>query len=581
MSFPIIAILLLVPLASALASYYSARSILLVLFLLLGSTVFAVFLRPRSADRDQLFLTLVWTASLSLLLSAALASTNLSGYDIHQEFNVFLQVSKAGVWNSLSNHQYNSALSVTILPFVTSLVSGLDGLVILKFVYPLIYSTVPVILYKIYRRLLNPEAAFLSVFVFVFYASFYDELISIAKQEVAELLVALVLLLLLTTRITRKKAGRLLVLVMTAGVIISHYSLAYIYILVFGFSIFAPRISRRFVALGGLRTFLISVAVALSWYSFAAAGSAIVSLTYFTRSLAISVLRDFFDPSSRPTIVLQALGISSVTPGLLHDWNRVTHYLVLFTLLLGFFAIASKRGKTDAERKMLTVMTAAWVVLGAAVSLPLFASGLNLSRFYHITLLFVSPCMSYGAQQLVAGFRRLLSLLRPNLSAIHVPLSTARLYAAVILLSYFLFTSGWTWAVSLDRPTSLILDSERMLTYPDIALRASYFNQYTVSQDVVAARWMKSHLASQQIVCADQTSRYHVLTSYGDLPTNWPTLPSDCDLSAEYVYLSALNTLYGIGTTTDLFLRWPISDISMQLMAKNKLYSNGSSLIYG
>ena len=98
------------------------------------------------------------------------------------------------------------------------------------------------------------------------------------------------------------------------------------------------------------------------------------------------------NPASRPSVLLQALGVS-VAPGFLHDANRVIRYLMLFTVVLGFFAFMRKSQKNNAERRMFPAMTVAFTLLASAVVLPFFAGGLNLSRFYHISLQLISPCL--------------------------------------------------------------------------------------------------------------------------------------------------------------------------------------------
>jgi hypothetical protein len=116
-----------------------------------------------------------------------------------------------------------------------------------------------------------------------------------------------------------------------------------------------------------------------------------------------------------------------------------------------------------------------------------------------------------------------------------------------------------------------------MLNSPDPLRKLAYFNAYTVSQDVAAARWLRSHIQDRP-VCADLTARYHVLNSYGEFPRQGPVLPY-CDLPDSYVYLSVVNTLYGVGTTWDRPV-WEIQDISAALASKNRICSNGGDVIY-
>jgi uncharacterized membrane protein len=567
----------ILPLVSGVASYLGARDLLLIIFLLLGCAVFVVIPRFSGVSRDTLLLSVVLCMSLSLLLSATLISDNLHGYDIHEEFWVFLQVVRSGTWNIETHVLYNSALSVTVLPSVLSIVSGLNGISIFMLVFVGLFSMTPAILYKAYRRILAPEAAFLSVFLFMSYPSFYVEMVQLGRQEIAELLLALLLLFLLSSNLTRKLPGLLAALLLMVGFVTAHYSLAYIFLTVFVLSFAMSRISRRRLPMVSASMVLLFVVVVLCWYWLAAGGIALSSLARFVSIVGGGLIRDFYSPASRPATILEAVGAMGATPGLLHDVNRVTQYVVVLSLVFGFVTFILKRQKSAAERSILAPMMLGFSLLGFSVVLPFFAGGLNLSRVFHIALLFLSPCFVYGTSQIESLLRKGYSILHRDIP--HIPALHCRRWtlAAIILLSYFLFVSGWAWAISGDRPTSLILDRGRMLSSPDLSLQLSYYDEYTVAQDIAGAEWMRSHIPSSGSVCGDSTSDNHVLNSYGEFPRDEPILPH-CDLSNSYAFLSTVNTLDGVGTYFET--RWSISDISTGIMANNRIYSTGGATIY-
>jgi hypothetical protein len=122
----------------------------------------------------------------------------------------------------------------------------------------------------------------------------------------------------------------------------------------------------------------------------------------------------------------------------------------------------------------------------------------------------------------------------------------------------------------------------------------SYYGWYIFSEDVAAAQWVRVYGAVGQLVCADFNSGYRVLTSYGgngrDGPMangQWPMLPSGCDFTHQYVYLSISNSLLQVGTTTEgngyggfggregVF---PLNLTSPTLFAENRIYSDGASV---
>jgi len=571
---------------SGLASYFQNRSILTVCFFALSLGV-VVFQIPHESikNQDRLFATVILSTSLSLVLSSALVSETLRGWDIHLEYALFAQVAGGHSWRPEIGDPYNSALSVTVLPLVASLVSSVDGLSIFKFVYPLLWSMAPIFLYRMYRTYVPPRAAFLACFLFMAFPTFYWEMLGLARQEIAEILLILLFwFLFFTPEVAKKRASRVLIILLCIGVIVSHYSLAYICLVVLSLYLITFYISSRTSRPILLTTITLFSVTTFVWYAATASGTPLVNLTNFAQEVVEGTLRDFFAPTSRPTIVLQALGIGSTSPGLVHVLYRAIQYTVQFLLVLGFMVLLMKRNKSQIEREAIPLSAIGLAMLGCAIILPNFAAAFNLSRFYHIALLFMSPCFAY-AFDLLSWSGRLLSKL---LSSLHrdYPIpprqSKGMMLGAIVLLSYLLFTSGWVWSVTMDRPSSLILDSERMAVYPDTEVRVEYFSEITLPQDIAAAQWLGYHLGADHRVCADWVSRYHVLTSYGGLPRAGPRLPFKCDVSSSSVYMSTLNTVYGVGTDirNGTITSWAFSTILERLATRNKAYSNGGGQIY-
>jgi uncharacterized membrane protein len=522
---------------------------------------------------------------LSLLLSETVVSNNLSGWDIHDEFYLFLQVFRNGVWRPNIQDMYDSALSITILPSILAAVSSLDGFPIFTLIYPVLFSIVPITLYRIYRKLLPPEGAFVSVLAFLSYPGTYGEMTQVARQEIAEILLVLLTLMLLSAKTARKRSGRVAIILLTIGVVIAHYSIAFIYIfLMVWYFLLARGSSRRAERLSVLMALLLTSVTAMFWYLVSAGGAVVLSLTSFVSYATSSLVTDFFNPASRPLIVQDALGYGPVQLSVLHVMSRLTQYGVAFCLILGFLIFLPKK-KNTLERQILPFVTGSFALLAFAVFLPFFAAGLNFSRFYQISLLFVSPCFYFGAHKLTKV------LMRATGSFVHlrarIPVKTVSLLPAVLLFSYLLFTSGWVWAVTMDNPTSYVFDWKRMENSLDVSTKIEYFATFTVSQDVAAANWLKSYVQISRAVCADIITSDHVLNSYGERARGGPLLPYappyGCDYSVDYVFLSNLNSVGGIGTeaAANQLVAWSISDISSQLETMNRIYSGSASIYIG
>ena len=581
--------LVLLPFLSATAAYMGFHDALMGAFLVLALTSSLVIWKGYLNLDERLIVMLVWSISLSLILSSAFASDYLRGSDIHLEYQVALQTASTGVWSTLQLNTFTSVLSLTILPRIINIVSAFSILQVLKFVYPLIFSLVPVILYKITRKILTPGAAFLSVFFFMSYYPFSEFSFSLSRQEIAELFLVVLLLVLFSPAIRNGALGRITQLLLIAMVVVSHYSILYILIIILTFS-YAT--SRTFRQAGGLMLFGLVLVVGTAWYTFTAGGAGMLALGNAMSSIVDLFTGGMFSSASRPVQVMQALGTASISPGPLQQANRWIQLLVQLCLLLGFFVLVFKK-KSDMEREMLPMMTGAMIVLGSSILLPGVAATLNFDRIYHIVLLFIAPLFIYGAERIELTLRSIRSRIRthghPRIPAV-TQRNTLRLAAGILFL-YFLFVSGWFAAVTDGQPTSYILDANRMRNSTSVFPISLYYAQFTVLPDISGATWFHNYDNGRSI-CSDSVSQTKVLTSYGGVPgssggfqasgkpNNLLANKYDCDYSNSYVFLSEFNNLYGLGFTYPSGTTFPISIVWPRLSEMVRVYDNGETTIY-
>jgi uncharacterized membrane protein len=462
--------------------------------------------------------------------------------------------------------------------------------VIFTMVFPLIFSIVPVLLYKLCRTFLPRAGSFFAAFLFLAYQPFYFVLIALARQEIAEIFLLLLLLFLVSSKVSRKRAGAVSILILTVGIVTAHYAIAYIYVflLVSWYLIDYVFMRMKSVTLGIVA---LTAAITVLWYVFLTSGLDFNNLVYFVLSINLA---DFFNLTSRPSVVGAALGIGALS-GPLHLVNRMTYYLVNLALGLGFLVVLFKRKKDEAERRILPVLAFGMLFIGTAVVVPNFAFGLNFTREYHIGLLLASPCFVYGIVLLDSTARRLFSALSHVSLRVPATRSTTnwRLSAATLLFLFLLFDSGWIWAVSMDTPTSVLLDFGRIKDDPNPAAVAVSVAQYTSPKDVAAARWLTPQLGFVRSLCADYWTRDDVLTSYGGLSRDNTSIRTyflpECDFHEAYVFLSESNTVYGVGIsvgagtgtkTTLVDSTWLIAQIAPELNSDNLIYSNGGATIY-
>ena len=174
---------------------------------------------------STLYPLLLVSISVALLYHIVLISPNIYGWDINQEYYFFSFVNKSGHWNPAYpiSDPYNTLLSITILPAVLSAVTGIDGLWVFKIIYPLIFSLVPVVLYSAFEPHVGKKQAFLAAFFFMSYQSYYTELTALAREQIAEVLLALFLMLMLKNRL-KTLSEKSIAIILIFGLIVSHYS---------------------------------------------------------------------------------------------------------------------------------------------------------------------------------------------------------------------------------------------------------------------------------------------------------------------------------------------------------------------
>ena len=540
----LLSLAVILPCLGVLGGYFINHILLLIVYVIVGLTVFVAHFRMRETFADWFFPIFLVSIDFCLLMSGALIPAYIPHSDMLGEFTLYLQTLQTGFWQSQTSLLYNSALSVTILPLVVSKVSSIDGSIVFRVIYPCVFAIVPLVLYRIYRKILSPTTSFISVFVFLSFPSSYFEMLSLGRQMIGELIMVLLLWIILTPRFRKSRAGAILVVLLTLGLAISHYSLAMIYLGVITFSYILSRAFTKFSNAANTNLLVLSIVTTAAWFLLAAGG--IVLHTAISMSTVIfSSLADFFSPASRPGELYSALGTSEVNYSFLHLTNRGIQYLVLLCIVIGFVVYARRKNTQFGKEAMIPMMTAAMFLLLGAVALPFVGSTLKITRIYSISLLFLSPCFIFGANSITSVLSRVWVRVTRN----RVRIKIRWVVPAAILFVYLIFSSGWVWAVTSDTPTSLVLDLRHMADYTkDPTVQLEYYGYYIQSQDAAAGAWIKSY-GNGGSVCADEKAQATVVVLFGG-EKQGPDLyrPQTCD-EANYVYVSLMNSAIGLATS--------------------------------
>lgn len=588
--------LILLPVLSIVGAYFvnfhNNNIVLMILIVLIALIPVLVAINKIPSELYPMAVSVI---AISLLFHYSLISMYLTGWDIHIEYYLHQLVVDNAYWNAGISGNANAMLSIVILPAVYSYFLNMDGVWVFKIVYPIIFSLMPLGLYCVYQnQIKNDKFVFYSVFFFMSSVSFFSELLSLARQQIAELF--FVLLMFLTVQDTPNKNIRnILLLIFSASLVTSHYGLSYIYafliIFIFLFSLDMVRTSKiQFLMLPefNLKKLTLTYFVAfyivflLLWYMNVSSSSAFDSIVKIGDKIFGGIFTDFFDIGNRDKNLLMAIGVNSPAfPSLERNVHMGLQLISQFFIIIGFIRIIIYRDFSKLKAEYFYLMAASFTFLLLSF-LPNFAKSFNMSRIYHIALFSLSPLFVMGG----------ISFIEKSIKIINIKNKFKQNYVFLILIlgvlvPYYLFNTGFVYEITEDTPISIPLGMERMKIDTAPTVKFNFYAAYTPEQDVYSANWFNKYKAVNKRIYADINSEQHVLRSYGmvsqkyiyrlfltgdkryeyDLPKNY------------YVYLNKLNVCED---TYPLSSRWGVNASAVSPLSNKliKAYSNGCGEIY-
>jgi uncharacterized membrane protein len=446
----------------------------LVLLLLLLVIVIIIILFAFNAINKKNYILALFMISISLLLQTSLASSQLAGADIHVEYYLQNIVIQNGIWTPNIATNGNTALSITLLCPIFSLLLDIPSIWVFKIIYPLLFTVVPLTLFQVYYPQIGAKRAFFSVFFFMAVNVFFIEMLALARQQIAELFFSALVLLIMDTKIMRLSKLFLAVLFIIA-LPLSHYGTAYISIafLAIGALMMWVLSDHRFTRLWqiiirakdkiylgsvpksilGSPLVLLFIVISISWYMYIANGSAFDNVVHIGRYI-YNNLSDFLDPNMKSESVGVAMGLDLGTASLAGQTFRILQIVTQFFLLGGLITFLVKPKIFKFKAEFIALSVPAVLIIGASILVPGFSATLNASRIYHIGLLLLSPFCIVGGEQIfstIARFVRRTIVRRRNTTGIErKDIRTRWLGWAVtfVIVPYFIFTSGLVYEVS-------------------------------------------------------------------------------------------------------------------------------------
>lgn len=571
----------------ALTVAVNGSNSLLLITLALVATVMLLGILSSKIIPQKYYPIIILAVALTLVFHTSLSTTRIHGYDIHAEYNVFLDTHEISYWDAQSTDDMNigrfgSMLSITILPAIYSNILNMDPAWVLKLIFPLLLSFLPLGIFKLCQPTWGNKAAFVSALLVIVQATFYIEMLGLCREIVAELFFVLILAVFFGRKIFPQRTENFCFILFSFGMIVSHYgtSLIFLFVLigVWVLTKLRGKVAERIT----LTRIVFFSAILFGWYMFARSGATMQSIVQFS-DFVITQLGGFFNIYSRGDEVALGLGVG-VFDSAQSNWQIIGRFIAYGTqlfIIIGFFSILFRgKNRKDVHREYLLVMLLGIVLLGMTIVLPGFAKTLAMTRWYHIALLLIGPLLVLGCKQCVSLIIRKNPIRHKHVSAILI---------VAVLVPYFLFQTNFVYEVAGVSSWSVPLSRYRM----DKSLLYGWTG-YVDEQNIFPSQWLAQHVnlsetysalklnltVEDSVLYADAAS-FFVLRSYGrttdfELWSNY-SRPNQGDL----LYLSSLAVDYGIFLHPWTFNpEWNSSYIAPQMQFMDKVYSNGRSGIW-
>lgn len=402
--------LILVIIGVALFGYFfssveSNVSILLLVFstLIMTLGLFRAFQDyiNRPTKNLHYFLLSVMIVFFSLSIISPLrydAFSGLSSPDNLGEFFVADLTYKEKSWGNFEQSSiegrstwYLSCLSVTILPAIISEVTGLNLELIFSYIFPLIFSFIPVLVFLVVKEVFRKkEIAGLSAILFTQLYRFTAP--SMIRQNVGLLFLLLIMFVVFKRKtVSQKPRFNGFFVIFGLGVVISHYLISYVLILIFISALILMKLASKYnilkekVEMISITNVTYLIIISISW------------MFYFNTNFFLTNLKTASNSLFALIGLVAPRYISEVsTPGRTSG-TLVTSWYMLLTMLMvvGLLIFLFKKKKNQKTFLWATIGFVLFTLLFITLVTPILSTIFGFQRVYSISAFFWVPFLAY------------------------------------------------------------------------------------------------------------------------------------------------------------------------------------------
>jgi len=556
--------------------------LLLLLFLIPACTLTIVLMNNRLSER--IYPVVIFLISVSLLLMVSLRSHHIMGIDEHYEFRLYQSIFDAGYWSIIEkDNMINTCLSVTLLPAIYQSLLRMKGEYIFKILYALFFSFSPVIIYIISKKYISPVYAFLSSFFFMSYPLFFFAELNF-RTRIAVVFFALAIMVLFHDRISEFNK-KLLFILFALSCIESHYSTAYIFLIMLFLAWIVTQIIPIIASYGRMSlalakespmkdnmqndlnkrltiTTVILFFVMLFFWSGMATDASFGGGINFIQTTFVNLNR-FFMLESRGMTASDLIGTSTAYSGIPQKIELLCSRLSLVLIAIGVLStiyryrirVSISNLEYRIDKEYFSIAIASSLIAASAFILPYVAVGYSLSRsfqqmFIVLSLFFAVGCITVEKQLKTRTY----------------------LIILIVLIPYFICSSGLAYYI-LDIPKSITLNS----------MGFDYDYLYIHDQESSSGKWLQKNGELRTMTIYTDTLGKLRLVSQTSIPTNFIDnywlVDNDKKIKKGYIYLRYYNVVNS-KLADRKYVGHDIVDYRDKFIGKSKIMSNGGSEIY-
>jgi uncharacterized membrane protein len=558
-----------------LVYYEGNNALLLILLLIVALMVFS----PLSKRAKSLYPLIIFVASLSLVYHVVLSSPSFGG-DAHIEYGFSNLVLEKGIWDpSIMANSNNAVASLNILVPVLCQLNAMNVSQIFKIVYPVIFSLIPLGLFSVLRRQIEPDLAFLSAYFYLSVRFFYTWVSEYIKQGFGMFFLMLITLI-LTSKTKRNSVGEFMLLLFSFSLVVSHYGVSYLFLIfiliAYFFQLFFEKqeFDRSFTSYIPLY-----IVLTVSWYMYVSSGYAFESIIGIGERI-ISSIHELLNPETSDTLALLVSQKPFLSKIVLKGLYLVTNAFITLGLIMFIYKkLKGAEGPCwNLNMKYVSFSIPSIGFLAASLFPYVTKLGMDISRSYCIILLFLAPFC-------IIGFASILKTVKKFFGRDVDTVKASAIFFAIFLL----FNSGWVTEVAGEKEVgSVAISQARIKSSGTPYEKASLYTGYFAEEDIASAIWLSeyriSSLVSSDFYAIRVLASYGMFVGKGDPKGKGLLTPNSISNLDEgtYIYLRELNWKDGIMTKFiwEKDWIWNTADIMPQLENMNLIYSNGGSVIF-